>query len=203
MKTFVLGKDSNELILGSCKSVLLAGTSDFILVPTETVYGLACVWDDDAAKKRICQAKIRPEYKPFQMLVNSTEMAKEYGCILDEKAEKIAKAFCPGPITLIVPSASGAKKTGFRIPEHKFVLALILELKEALAATSANISGEPPSLNVRNALSSLKIEPALAIDGGQFPKSSVASTVVEIENSKVKILREGPISLSAIMKAIG
>jgi L-threonylcarbamoyladenylate synthase len=199
-KILTLGIDDYSSVLNSCKSALEM-SSGFILIPTETVYGLACLWDNETAKNCIYQAKARPEHKPFQMLACSTEMAKRYGCTIDRRTEKIMDAFCPGPITIVVPACDGSK-IGFRIPEHKFVLDLILYMGKPLAASSANVSGEMPALNIKNALSAIKMRPALAIDGGPLQESSLASTVIEVIDSGIRVLREGPITLSAILKIL-
>ena len=197
-KILDLGKDNYAFVLNSCKSALEMAPG-FILIPTETVYGLACLWDNEAAKKCIYRAKTRPEHKPFQMLAGSVEMAKRYGCVIDSRTEKIADAFCPGPITIVVPARDGSM-IGFRIPEHKFVLDLILCVGKPLAASSANVSGKMPALNIENALSAIKLRPALAIDGGPLLESSLASTVIEVVNSDIRVLREGAIPLSGILK---
>lgn len=199
-KILILGSNDYVLVLESCKSVLETAYG-FILIPTETVYGLACLWDNYKAKNCIYKAKARPEHKPFQMLTNNLEMAKKYGCIIDRRTEKIVNSFCPGPITIIVPAHDGSK-IGFRIPEHRFVLDIISRIEKPLAATSANVSGKPPALNIENALSTLKIIPTLSIDGGQLPMSSVASTIIEVMFSGIKIIREGTIPLSAVLKVL-
>ncbi len=180
----------------------LRSKKGFVLIPTETVYGLACLWDDIESKKLIYKAKTRPEEKPFQMLVASIDMAIKYGCCLNHIAIKLANAFCPGPITIIVPCVDNKTAVGFRIPEHLFVLSLLKKLNSPLAATSANISGEAPALSAYDTLNSLKIEPILAIDGGGLPKNSLASTVIKIEGENIKILREGVISSDDIEKVL-
>ncbi|MEI6056240.1 MAG: Sua5/YciO/YrdC/YwlC family protein, partial [Lentisphaerota bacterium] len=123
-------------------------------------------------------------------------------CSLNPTALKIVTAFCPGPITIIVPSVDGVSKIGFRIPEHEFVLQLIKKLNAPLAGTSANLSGEPAALNVNDALSSLRIKPSLSIDGGALPKESLASTVVEIVGDELKIIRKGAISYDSLIKIL-
>lgn len=179
--------------LDATASILLS-KEDFVLIPTETVYGLACLWNNNEAKQLIYKAKSRPENKPFQMLSESVAMAEKYGCSLNQTATKLANAFCPGPITIIVPSTDGLTKIGFRVPEYKFIIELIKKLNSPLAATSANISGEAPALSVNEALLSLKIKPALSIDGGELPKESLSSTVVEVIDHEIRILRKGVIS---------
>lgn len=199
--TLKLEKGNFNAVLDSTATALLS-KKGFVLIPTETVYGLACLWTDNVAKEIIYKAKARPETKPFQMLVSSVDMAMKYGCSLNPTALKIAAAFCPGPITIIVPSVDGVSKIGFRIPEHEFVLQLIKKLDAPLAATSANLSGEPAALNAKDALSSLRIKPSFSIDGGDLPKESLASTVVEIVGDELKIIRKGPISYDSLIKVL-
>ena len=202
MENFIkLKKDNFNEAIDSTAATLLS-KNGFVLIPTETVYGLACLWDDNKSKEIIYKAKSRPETKPFQMLAASFGMAIKYGCSLNQTALRIATAFCPGPITIIVPSEDGVGKIGFRVPEHEFALQLIEKLDKPLAATSANLSGELSALNVNDALSSLKIKPLLSIDGGDLPKDSLASTVVEIIGDELKILRNGPISYDSLRKVL-
>jgi L-threonylcarbamoyladenylate synthase len=173
----------------------------FLFVPTETVYGLICSWDDVLARERIYKAKKREENKPFQMLVSNIDMVKSFGGIISSTTEKIVQAFCPGPITIVVPTKDG-QNIGFRIPKYDFILKLIESHTFPLAGTSANLSGEPPALNSQQALSELKLIPDVVVDFESIPESSIPSTVIKINGSKLEILREGPISLIEIQKAI-
>jgi L-threonylcarbamoyladenylate synthase len=193
---FCLKRENQNNVVNKCSEQLNVPGS-FLLIPTETVYGLVCLWKDEVSRKRIYQAKKRPENKPFQLLVSSVEMLKTTEAIISETTKKIIENFCPGPITLIIPT-HGKEKVGFRIPEHEFVISLINKLGSPLAATSANITGEPSALDAATALNTLNIQPDVAIDGGSLPKESLASTVIMVEGKGVKILREGPISLAEI-----
>jgi L-threonylcarbamoyladenylate synthase len=173
----------------------------FILAPTETVYGLMCLWQDQTAKDNIYKAKKRPENKPFQMLVSNVSMVEEFGGIITPTIKSIMDSFCPGPITLIIPDKNGGK-LGFRVPEHNFILGLINKLKTPLAATSANVSGDAPALKIDSALNSLHLEPNLIINGGELPSDSLASTVAMVVDDNITILREGIISLEDINLSI-
>lgn len=180
----------------------LAVPGSVLLVPTETVYGLVCPWDDETAKKRIFKLKGRQENKPLQMLLADIFTLKDKGITICEAAEKIAEKFCPGPITIVTTNLQSQHKIGFRVPNHSFMLRLIRSLGKPLAATSANYSGMPPALSVDNALGTLTGQPNLIVDGGPISRSSQASTVVEIAEDSFNVLREGPISVEAIEKTI-
>lgn len=173
-----------------------------LLVPTETVYGLVCRISDKIAVNRIYELKKRSENKPLALFVRRTSMLEPITGPMPREAEILASEFCPGPITIIVPDKSGAK-TGFRIPDHPFILGLLEELSEPLASTSANRSGNPAALNTADALADFDGAPDIAVDGGQIPENSIASTVVDVAAGSFKILRSGPITEEMISKALG
>ena len=198
---YKLNQSNCSELVNKCSQQLLKEGS-FILIPTETVYGLACLWQDIKAKNNIYKAKERPENKPFQLLISNIDMLKQTNAIVSDITLKIINEFCPGPITIVVPSTDN-NKIGFRIPEHSFVLNLINKVSFPFAATSANISGSPAALDINSALKALKLKPDLCIDGGDLPKDSLSSTVIEItDNDDIKLLREGPIPLSDIIEFI-
>ncbi len=173
-----------------------------LLLPTETVYGLMCLWSDDIARNKIYKIKQRDTKKPFQMLISNIEMLKSYNVILCDKAKQIIEEFCPGPITIIL-STTGGDTIGFRMPQHKFMLNLIQKLNKPLAATSANISGEQPILTVNEATASFaENQPDLIIDDGPIKNTAKASTVIQIINNEIKVLREGIISLEMILSTV-
>ncbi len=164
------------------------------LVPTETVYGLVCDWNDKTARNRIYELKHRAENKPFAAFVPNIESLPPEVDAIPEAARKICEAFCPGPVTLVIPDKFGST-FGFRIPDHPFILKLLREYGGALASTSANLSGTPAALSVDEALKSIDGEPEIAVDGGGLPADSKASTVILVqEDSTWRILRPGPVS---------
>ena len=172
-----------------------------LLVPTETVYGLVCSWNDPAARTRIYELKHRSENKPFAAFIPDLD-ALPPEAVLPDAAACLARKFCPGPITLVVPERNGGT-FGFRIPDHPFIRELLKEYGSALASTSANYSGQEPARNVEYALNSIDGEVDLAVDGGALPPDSPASTVVQVfADSAWKILRRGPVSEAQIRNAI-
>jgi L-threonylcarbamoyladenylate synthase len=166
-----------------------------LLLPTETVYGLVCVWEDMPAVERIRRMKLRDGDKPFQMLAPDLESLIDYGVKITPEIRKVVNKFCPGPITIIADiqktSPMGMKTVGFRIPDFPFLLNLMKSSGKLLAATSANIAGQPPSATVSEALKSFDEQPDIAVDGGRI--EGKASTVVDMTGRSFKILREGAI----------
>ena len=174
-----------------------------LIVPTETVYGLICDWNDEEARKKIYDLKHRSPAKLFAAFVpNVSEAEKLCGIPLPRAAEQLAKKFMPGAITLIVPDKNGAT-FGFRIPDHPFILNLLTHYNKALASTSANLSGEPPALDLSTALRTIDGSPAGAVDGGKLPEDSVPSTIIQVTaDNQVKIIREGLVKSERIMAAL-
>ena len=164
-----------------------------LLVPTETVYGLVCDASHEAARVRIYEMKRRPASKLLTLFFASREASETAFPAMPETAKRFAAAFCPGPVTLIVPD--GDAFTGFRIPDHPALLKLLAAYGRPLASTSANLSGQPAAHTVDEALASLAIQPDGILDGGAIPPESAASTVIKVERDGAwSILRPGPVS---------
>jgi len=173
-----------------------------IAAPTETVYGLMALWQSDSARQEIYRLKHRPTDKRLQMLAPDVETAIRAGLKPNDMLQKIADAFWPGPLTVIVEANDG-DTIGLRIPNHPFVLKLLRELGEPLAATSANLSGTPAAVTPSDAVANLDGRPALLIDGGKVTVTGGASsTVVSIVGGTITILRQGPITLQDIQTVL-
>jgi L-threonylcarbamoyladenylate synthase len=186
----------------SAVDMLRTKTDAVLLVPTETVYGLVCDWNSAGGRDRIYQMKQRPENKLLAAFLPDIDAVYDFVPTLSETAEKIARAFMPGPITLVVPDGQGGT-FGFRIPDHPMLLPLLREYGKPLASTSANRSGEPSTLNVEDALRGLIGQPDYVLDVGAIPAGSCASTVIAVnETGEWKILREGPVSAEEIRQRL-
>ena len=181
---------------------ILSTPGGVILVPTETVYGLVCDWQDEVARDRIYKLKGRSENKPLAMFADSAEMAEKSGVQLNWQADILLKKFAPGPITVIAPAQGKYPTVGVRIPDHPFVLELLKAYGRPLASTSANASGMPNVLKAADALTQLAGPVDLVVDGGTLPEDAAASTVVSVCSGSMQILREGPISVDAIADAL-
>lgn len=172
----------------------LAGPGAVVLLPTETVYGLVCRADDAAARQRIYDLKDRDASKPLGWFVADWRMLAGYGVRLEGLPEQLAVRHCPGPITIIVPRQDGGT-TGFRVPDHPLVLAVLRRIGCPLAQTSANHSGHPNALTVQAALAELSGDAALAVDGGPIAPDALASTVVDATGKEPRVLRRGALRI--------
>ena len=170
-----------------------------ILFPTETVYGLGVDSKKASAIKQLYILKGRPRQKPFQYLVASAKEAQKRSSGWNPQVETLARIFWPGPLTLVVPTLRGS--IGWRVPSHKWLLALLKKLGRPLVATSANLSGKKPPIAFTKALRPFNREIGLALDGGLI-RGGKASTVVRVKKGGVKILREGAIPRKAVFQAV-
>ncbi|MBQ9424806.1 MAG: threonylcarbamoyl-AMP synthase [Erysipelotrichaceae bacterium] len=200
MKTILYAiSDKEELI-----SLLKEGK--ILAFPTDTVFGLGCIADETAVDS-VYEAKGRSFDKALPMMCDSLEMVKKYA-VVGKRAEKIIRRFTPGPLTIVLKKkktvsdliTKGKDTIAIRIPDDAFVLNLIREMKQPLMVTSANISGNGSLLKWEDVLSSMKGK----IDGivCEDAKGSVASSIIDVSGRCIKMLREGPLSLSEIKEAL-
>ena len=164
---------------------------ELVVVPTETVYGVAARADSAAALERLYAAKGRAESKRIARFADGLAAVRAAGARVDAAAERLAAAFWPGPLTLVLEMAAGEWE-GFRVPDHPVALAWLRELELLPAVTSANRSGQPPALTAQDAWAALEPHAALALDAGPSPGGR-ASTVVRVGAEALEILRAGPI----------
>ncbi len=182
---------------------LMAG--GIIAFPTDTVFGLGCIVDEEAMKK-IYAAKGRDFNKPLPMMCDGLEMIGRYAYVSDEAA-RIAGSFMPGAITLIfsrhedLPDyvTMGQSSIAIRVPDDEWILSLISGMGQPLLVTSANVSGEGSLLRYEDVYECLKGK----IDGivCEDARGELASTIVDVRD-EIKIVREGPIGLEEIMEVI-
>jgi L-threonylcarbamoyladenylate synthase len=171
-----------------------------VLFPTETVYGLGVNFGNKEGVEKLYDLKGRPKEKPFQWMAHDVSVVKANSTAWDESIEKLAKAYWPGPLTLVLPSKMD-ETIGWRIPKHDWLLTLLSKLGNPLIATSANLSGQPTPNEFLKVLEPFKDKIELAIDGGP-PKLGVASTVIEKTSNGFKVLREGAISKQELLKVV-
>jgi L-threonylcarbamoyladenylate synthase len=186
-----------------CANILQNYDSPVLLLPTETVYGLFCKYNDEIAIEKIFSMKQREKSKRLQLIVPDIDALQDTGAIITDEVKIVAEKLCPGPLTIIVNSKnnSSEKTIGFRIPDYPFLLKLMQKTNLILSATSANISGGAPATTVAEALDILEFSPDAVVDAGAVTDGK-ASTVVDMTGSEPKVLREGPISLRKIEEAL-
>ena len=181
-----------------------------VAVPTETVYGLAANGLDAAAVARIYELKGRPAVKPLSLLVSGICGAELVCGEIPEPAQKLAAAFWPGPLTLVlkknnaVPEivTAGGDTVGVRCPDHPKTLELLRLAGVPLAAPSANTSGMESPKDADGVLNCFGGKIDCVIDGGRCALG-VESTVVDLSGDEYKILRRGALPESEIRRALG
>lgn len=196
-----VGERAWELAL----SIVQAG--GIIAFPTDTVYGVGCDPYNKGAIARIYRAKGRDRQKALPLLLSGTESLPLVARQLPTSAEALGARFWPGALTLVVhrraelPEELGGGDTiAVRVPDHAELRAFIAQCGGALAATSANLSGEPDALDAIQAHASLGERVDLIIDGGRV-RGGVPSTVVDCTVQPPAILRVGAISEAEIREA--
>jgi L-threonylcarbamoyladenylate synthase len=183
---------------------------EVVALPTETVYGLAANALDALAVSRIYKAKGRPTHNPIIVHVASSGMARQ--CVSDWPAiaEKLARAFWPGPLTLVLPRsaavpdivAAGGPTVGVRWPAHPFIQAVIAACGFPLAAPSANLSNHLSATDANHVQAQLGDRIPLIVDGGQC-QVGIESTVVDVTAGPPRLLRPGMIHEEALIAVTG
>ena len=174
---------------------------ELVVVPTETVYGVAAHPEAPGALARLQAAKGREPTKHLARLAVDADAIRATGIQLEPVALRLAAAFWPGPLTLVLPDGAGGWE-GFRVPDHPVTLAWLRELDVLPVVTSANRSGEPPALTAAEAWRLLTPHVALALDAGPAAGGR-ASTVARVTGDGVEVLREGPISAEELARVAG
>jgi L-threonylcarbamoyladenylate synthase len=192
------------------RALALLQAGEVVAIPTETVYGLAGDATNGEAVARIYEAKGRPRFNPLIAHVCDLEMAERIG-VFDPLSRKLAELFWPGPLTLVVPlqpdagihplATAGLDTIALRMPRG-FGKRLIAALGRPLSAPSANSSGHISSTSAEAVAADLGRRIKLVVDGGATPVG-VESTIVRVEDGKLKLLRPGGIAAEEIEAATG
>ena len=181
-----------------------------VALPTETVYGLAARADSDAAVAKIFAAKNRPSINPLICHVSNMEMASDL-VNFDKTALKLADAFWPGALTLVLPKngetvanavSAGLDTLAVRMPAHKGMRAIIEAVGAPLAAPSANRSGRMSPTRASHVERDMKDAIDLIVDGGST-EFGLESTVLSVRDEEVTILRHGAIAREEIEAVLG
>ena len=189
-------------------TILRAG--GLVAFPTETVYGLGAHALDAAAVRRIYAAKGRPSYNPLIVHVANEAAARELAASWPAAASKVARAFWPGPVTIvlrkraIVPDevTAGLDSVALRVPAHPIALTLIRAAAIPIAAPSANRSMALSPTSARHVAASLGNRVDLVLDGGDTPVG-IESTVVDLRGDRPSILRPGVIGARELEPVVG
>ena len=171
-----------------------------IVIPTDTVYGLACDALNIDAVDKIYKLKQRNYSKPMVVLVSDKDMLKKYTSSINKLEEELINEYLPGPMTIVLKKSnlihdivSSNKDTiGIRIPNNKELIDIIKQLDKPIVATSCNISNEDVITNISILDESIKNNVDYIYDGGVINRDS--STIVRVKDNKVEILRKGSLA---------
>lgn len=212
-----------DLLTGMRLAKVSLGRKELVVLPTDTVYGLACDAFSHEGVKKLLAAKGRDRQSPPPVLIGNVAALDGLAQDVPELAHKLAETFWPGALTMVLkaqPSLTwdlgDTKSTvALRMPDHKIALALLQETGP-LAVSSANLTGEPAAITCQQAEKYLGDKVKVYLDGGASPKGE-ASTIVDmtdlvdglsdegeiVTTGKVKILRRGALSEKKLATVLG
>jgi L-threonylcarbamoyladenylate synthase len=204
----VVDDASRRAALARGAELLRAGR--LVAFPTETVYGVGANALDATAVQRIYEAKGRPALNPVIVHVASASAARELALHWPAAADALARAFWPGPLTIVVRKrpvlpdivSAGGETVGLRVPAHPLALALLQEARIPVAAPSANLSTQVSPTTAQHVERGLGDRVDLIIDGGAT-NVGIESTVVDVTGGVPRILRPGMIARDAIARVAG
>ncbi|GHE00162.1 translation factor Sua5 [Defluviimonas sp. 20V17] len=195
---------------GLAHAARLLSEGGLVAFPTETVYGLGGDARSDQAVARIFEAKGRPRFNPLIAHLPDIAAAREIA-VFDDRAERLADAFWPGPLTLVLPLRAGAglsplvtaglDSVALRVPEHPTARALLRAFGGPVAAPSANPSGRISPTRAAHVLAGLSDRIEAVVDGGDCPVG-VESTIVSLLGA-ARLLRPGGLPLEALEACLG
>jgi L-threonylcarbamoyladenylate synthase len=186
------------------KASQIINQGGIVVFPTDTVYGIGCDPYNKDSVRKIYEIKSRKISKPFPVLVYSKDIAERIA-FFDEFTKKIVERFWPGPLTIILKltdenlkeSLNITDKIAIRVPNHKCTLELLKKCN-FLVGTSANISGHSSFTNPDECFNNFR-KYDVFVDGGIITSKS-ESTIIEIENEEIRIIREGSLSHEEILE---
>jgi len=204
-------KNDDDVLKVSCNKEGIEKASEIIsqggivIFPTDTVYGIGCNPYNKESVEKIYKIKSRDIMKSLPVLTYSIDTAEKI-VEFDQFTKKIVKKFWPGPLTVILKvtdkkikeSLNLENKIAIRVPDHKCTLELLKKCN-FLVGTSANISGDVSYTNPEECLKNLE-NYDIFVDGGIIT-SKGESTIIEIENEQIKIIREGSLTEDEILQS--
>ena len=196
------------------RAAQLLHTGSLIAFPTETVYGLGADARNADAVRRLFAVKGRPAEHPVIVHLARADLLSHWARQTGSRAEALAEAFWPGPLTLILPRAKtvedvvtgGQDSVGLRVPAHPVAQALLARLLklggDGIAAPSANRFGRISATNARHVADEFGSEVALVLDGGSS-RHGIESTIVDLTTGEPVLLRPGAITAEALGRVLG
>jgi L-threonylcarbamoyladenylate synthase len=198
LSTRVLSADAEEAMIQAAR---VLATGGLVAFPTDTVYGVGAHAFDADAVERLYAAKERPRSMAIPILLASVADLPLAAREVPPVAQRLAEAFWPGALTIVLPRqpalplvlTAGGDSVAVRVPDHPVTRALIAALGAPLAATSANISGQPSPVTADEVTAQLGGRVDLILDGGPCP-GGVPSTLLDLTCEPPCLLRAGPVT---------
>lgn len=192
------------------RAVRVLTNGGLVAFPTETVYGLGADAESSAAVSAIFEAKGRPAGHPLIVHLASADQLDRWAVDIDDRARRLASAFWPGPLTLILrrsdvvaSEAVGGRDTiGLRVPDHPATLELLRRFGGGLAGPSANRFGHVSPTEAQHVVDDLEGRVDLVLDGGPA-RVGLESTILEVLDGPATLLRPGGVSVDAIETLLG
>ena len=178
-----------------------------IAFPTETVFGLGVYFDDEEAYQLLNRIKRRKEDKPYTLMLDDVDKISKYAYIEKSQLEGLKK-FMPGPVTLLLKCKDNVPGyvthntgvIGVRVPANKEALELLKYLEKPLLVPSANRADQKPAMNDEEVKQIFGDEVVVIIPGKSV--GGLPSTIIDLTGDEIKLVRQGPISLEEIKKAL-
>jgi len=202
-----------DLLTGFRLAKVSLDRNELVVLPTDTVYGIAANAFSPKAVEALLNAKGRDRTMPPPVLIPKVETLSALASDLPLVANQLAAAFWPGALTMVLKAQRSLEwdlgetrgTVALRVPDHKITLAL-LEDFGPLAVSSANLTGKDAAVNVQQAVEHFGDNVAVYLDGGASPKGE-ASTILDLtqvrDGEPIRVLRKGAISLDRIRSVIG
>ncbi|MFZ3123319.1 MAG: L-threonylcarbamoyladenylate synthase [Thermodesulfovibrionales bacterium] len=198
-------EDNRKEILRKAIEILKDG--GIVAYPAETFYGLGVKFDKEASLRKLYELKKRPKEKPMPLIIGNRASLSMIAVFVNEIAESLMDKFWPGPLTLLLKAKKGLSpyltadtgRIAVRIPGESAALYLVREAGFPITATSANPSGMPPAEDADSVIRYFGEKIDMVIDGGRTA-GGLPSTIVDVTEKKIKIVREGVIPRSVFEK---
>jgi L-threonylcarbamoyladenylate synthase len=203
MKIINLKNNNQDSVIN--QTILTFKSGDLVIFPSDTVYGLLCDATNEQAVKKLIAFKNRPPGKAISVFCDFELINKLVK--INKQQQKIIKEILPGPFTVVLPSKHKVDKLlesekgtlGIRIPMYRYIGVLVNRFKKPITATSANLAGRSPHYSIKTLLNELSEKQKklidLIVDNGQLPRNK-PSTVIDLTEPNVKILRQGDMDFS-------
>jgi len=189
-------EDYNEKIIEEASSILKG--DGVIIVPTDTVYGIAINSASDVALKKVYEIKKRSFDKRLPIVVDTYKRLMDICCVTMDQLKRL-QLYYPGKVTLVLKKRDSEETVAVRMINNEIINKLIEKLDSPLMLTSANISGKKTSNDIINIIDEFDGKVDMVIMGNKI--SNVSSTIVELKGDKLVLVREGAISFCDIEKA--